>query len=148
MIAEKQILELIETHFVGTDLFAVEVKVKPGNRIFVFIDSDTNVTIAQCVGLSRFIEKHFDREIEDFELNVSSSGLDQPYKLVRQYIKNIGREVAVVMKDKRRIEGRLLEADAEGINVLETVKVKKLVTETNHRLLYQEIAETKEIIKF
>lgn len=148
MITEKQILELIETHFVGTDLFAVEVKVKQGNRIFVFIDSDTNVTIAQCVGLSRFIEKHFDREIEDFELNVSSSGLDQPYKLVRQYIKNIGREVAVVMKDKRRIEGRLLEADAEGINVLETVKVKKLVTETNHRLLYQEIAETKEIIKF
>lgn len=148
MIAEKQILELIEAHFTGTDLFPVEVKVKPGNRIYIFIDSDTSVTIAQCIGLSRFIEKQFDREIEDFELNVSSSGLDQPYKLIRQYIKNVGRDVAVVKKDKIKIEGRLLAADEEGINVLESIKLKKVVTETNHRLLYEEIAETKEIIKF
>lgn len=148
MITENQIVELIKTHFEGTDLFAVEIKVKPGSRIFVFIDSDTNVTIAQLAGLSRFIEKQFDRETEDFELNVSSAGLDQPYKLVRQYVKNIGRDVAVLTKEKVKISGRLVAADEEGINVLETTKVKKVITETNHRLNFTDITETKEIIKF
>lgn len=148
MITEKQIHELIATHFEGTDLFAVEVKVKPGNRIYVFIDSDTSITIAHCIELSRFIEKQFDREVEDFELNVSSSGLDQPYKLVRQYIKNVGRDVSVLTNEKVKITGKLITADSEGINVLETTKVKKVITEINHRLLYTEITETKEIIKF
>jgi ribosome maturation factor RimP len=97
--------------------------------------------------LSKFIESQLDREIEDFELNVSSSGLDQPYKLSRQYIKNIGREVAVLQKDNTKIEGTLLAADENGFTLKTVTKVKKIITENTHTFLYSDIKETKEIFK-
>ena len=134
--------------FSGSDCFLVDLAIKPGNRIRVFIDSDTSILIEQCIGLSKFIESHLDRDIEDFELNVSSSGLDQPYRLVRQYIKNIGRDVAVVLMDEKKIEGMLSAADEQQIEVLETIKEKKNITQVKHRFNYTEIKETKEIIKF
>jgi ribosome maturation factor RimP len=148
MIDTQLIQLLAEEHLEGTDCFLVSVVVKPDNRIRVFIDSDTFVQIEHCITLSRFIEANLDREKEDFELNVSSAGLDQPYKLVRQYIKNVGRDVSVTLIDKRKLEGKLIKADQEGINLLETKKVKKEIIETSHRFLYTEIKETKEIIKF
>lgn len=147
MITEKQITELIETALDGTDRFPVEVAVKPGNRILVFIDSDTSVSIADCIKLSKFIESQLDRDVEDFELNVSSAGLDQPYKLLRQFSKNIGREISVQLNDKSKISGKLTAADADGIHVLETSKIKKEITETEHRISFNDIKEAKEIIK-
>jgi ribosome maturation factor RimP len=147
MISEQLIKDLTSTHLEGTDRFAVSVAVRSDNRIRIFIDSDTQVFIEHCIELSKFIESQLDRETEDFELNVSSSGLDQPYKLSRQYIKNIGREVSVLQKDNSKIEGTLIEADTEGFIVKETTKVKKVVTETTHKFLYSDIKETKEIIK-
>jgi ribosome maturation factor RimP len=147
MISEQLIKDLTNTHLEGSDRFAVSVAVRSDNRIRIFIDSDTQVFIEHCIELSKFIESQLDRETEDFELNVSSSGLDQPYKLSRQYIKNIGREVSVLQKDNSKIEGTLIEADTEGFIVKETTKVKKVVTETTHKFLYSDIKETKEIIK-
>jgi ribosome maturation factor RimP len=147
MISEQLIKDLTAQHLAGTDRFAVSVAVKSDNRIRIFIDSDTHVLIEHCIELSKFIESQLNREIEDFELNVSSSGLDQPYKLSRQYIKNIGREVAVLQKDNSKIEGTLIAADEEGFNVKEITKVKKVITETTHSFLYSDIKETKEIIK-
>lgn len=148
MIGEQFLKDLINGHLSGTDRFVVGVVVKPDNRIRVFIDSDTSVLIEHCIELSKFIESQLDRSKEDFELNVSSAGLDQPYKLARQYIKNVGREVSVTLADKRHLTGMLLSADNEGINIKEVTKVKKVVTETNHRFRYDEIKESKEIIKF
>lgn len=148
MIEKQYIQQLAETCLNGTDRFIVEVIIKPGNRIFVFLDSDTAVSIADCIAVSRYVESQLDRDKEDFELNVSSSGLDHPYKLLRQYIKNIGRDVTVLKTDKLKLSGKLTAADEQGINVLETVKAKKVITETDHRLLFSEILETKEIIKF
>ena len=78
MITDKLIREWIEEHLSGTDRFLVDLTIKSGNRILVFIDSDTSVLIEHCISLSKFIESHLDRDIEDFELNVSSSGLDHP----------------------------------------------------------------------
>ena len=75
-------------------------------EIRIFIDSDSRVLIEHCIELSKFIESQLDRDVEDFELNVSSSGLDQPYRLSRQYIKNIGREVSVLQKDNTKINKR------------------------------------------
>ncbi len=147
MISEQLIKDLTNTHLEGSDRFAVSVAVRSDNRIRIFIDSDTHVLIEHCIELSKFIESQLDREKEDFELNVSSSGLDQPYKLPRQYMKNIGREVAVFMKDNNKIEGALIAADAEGFTVKEITKVKKINTETIHSFLYSDIKETKEIIK-
>ncbi len=148
MINEKKIWTLTEQALADTDRFAVEISVKPGNKIFVFIDSDSAVSISHCVELSRYIESNLDRETEDFELNVSSAGLDLPYKLTRQYIKNIGRPVAVVLADGKKITGTLVAADDEGFNVTETKKIKKENIETQHRFQYSDIKETKEVIKF
>lgn len=148
MIRESQIRKLAEEHLAGTDRFVVDVIVKLGNRILVFIDSDTSVLIDHCASLSRFIESHLDREAEDFELNVSSSGIDHPYTLVRQYIKNIGREVSVLLPEGNKIDGTLTAANDQGFDVLEKKKEKKIITEVPHHFAYSEIKETKEVIKF
>ena len=148
MINDRLIRNWIEEHLSGTDRFLVELVIKPGNRILVFIDSDTSVLIEHCISLSKFIESHIDRDIEDFELNVSSAGLDQPYKLVRQYVKNIGRDVLVSLNDGRRIEGSLIAAGDDGIEVLETIKEKKNIIQVKHTFTFTEIKETKEIIKY
>lgn len=148
MITREQIRRLAEEKLEGSDRFLVEVIVKSGNRILVFIDSDSHVTIDNCVELSRHIEKQLDRESDDFELNVSSSGLDQPYKLSRQYIKNIGREVAVTDNEGNKVTGMLKSADENGFEILEIKKIKKEVTENLYQYKYTDIKETKEIIKF
>ena len=147
MISEQLIKDLTNTHLEGTDCFAVSIAVRSDNRIRIFIDSDTQVLIEHCIELSKFIESQLDRDIEDFELNVSSSGLDQPYKLSRQYIKNIGREVAVLLKDNNKISGTIITADNDSFSIKEITKAKKIITETIHCFLYSEIKETKEIIK-
>jgi ribosome maturation factor RimP len=147
MISEQLIKDLTAQHLEGTDRFAVSVAVRSDNRIRIFIDSDTHVLIEHCIELSKFIESQLDRDTEDFELNVSSSGLDQPYKLSRQYIKNAGREVSVLLKDNNKIEGTLLSADENGFSIKVVTKVKKISTETTHSFLYSDIKETKEIIK-
>ena len=147
MISEQLIKDLTNQHLEGTDLFIVSVAVRSDNRIRIFIDSDTHVSIEHCIVLSKFIESQLDRGIEDYEINVSSSGLDQPYKLSRQYIKNIGREVSVLLNDNNKIEGTLITADEQGFSVTQITKVKKVITETTHSFLYSDIKETKEIIK-
>lgn len=148
MITRELILGIVEEKLKGTDRFPVEVFVKSGNRILVFIDSDSNITIDHCIELSKYIEKQLDRDTEDFELNVSSSGLDQPYRLSRQYIKNIGREVMVTDNEGNKVSGLLKAADANGFDVLETKKIKKEISEKLYHFKYTEIKETKEIIKF
>lgn len=147
MISEQLIKDLTTQHLEGSDRFIVSIAVRSDNRIRIFIDSDTRVLIEHCIELSKFIESQLNRDAEDFELNVSSSGLDQPYRLPRQYVKNIGREVSVLLKDNNKIEGELTMADAEGFSVKEITKVKKIITETTHTFLYSNIKETKEIIK-
>lgn len=147
MISEQLIKDLTNSHLEGSDRFVVSVAVKSDNRIRIFIDSDTHVLIEHCIELSKFIESQLNREVEDFELNVSSSGLDQPYKQPRQFVKNIGREVSVLLKDNSRLNGTLISADEEAFIITEVSKVKKIIAETNHRFLYSDIKETKEIIK-
>lgn len=147
MISEQLIKDLTNQHLEGTDRFAVSVAVRPDNRIRIFIDSDSRVLIEHCIELSKFIESQLDRDVEDFELNVSSSGLDQPYRLSRQYIKNIGREVSVLQKDNTKIEGTLLAANDLEFTIKQVTKVKKVITENLHTFLYSDIKETKEIIK-
>ncbi len=147
MISEQLIKDLTNQHLEGTDRFAVSIAVRPDNRIRIFIDSDSRVLIEHCIELSKFIESQLDRDVEDFELNVSSSGLDQPYRLSRQYIKNIGREVSVLQKDNSKTEGTLVAADEVGFTLKQITKVKKVITENIHTFLYSDIKETKEIIK-
>lgn len=99
MIDAVRIREIAEAQMDGTDLFVVDVRVAPGNGIEVVVDSDTQVGIDRCVALSRAIEASLDREQEDFELTVTSAGIGQPLRMLRQYRKLIGREVEVVLKE-------------------------------------------------
>lgn len=153
MITKAEIIHLAEEALAGTDRFIVEVLVKMDNVIMVFIDGDSSVTIDHCVELSRYIEHQLDRETEDFELRVSSAGLDHPFKMLRQYIKNIGRQVQVTLLDGEKQTGKLLKADEKGITIDLVVvkklnKIKKEVSGGTLDIAFEQIEEVKPVISF
>jgi len=117
----------------------------------VFIDADSSVSISDCAQLSRFIESHLDRETEDFDMEVSSAGLDFPIVLERQYKKNIGREVKVTLVDGTVKKGMLTSSSAQGIEITETViekkNKKKEITKVLVSLTFEQIKETRLEIK-
>lgn len=148
MIDKDAIQKEIESVLEGTDKFVVEIRVKAGNRITVLLDSDTDITIDDCIEITRHIESVYDRETEDYELTVSSAGIDQPIKMLRQYIKNIGREVEVTFTDGTVFSGNLVAADKDKISVYRKTKVKKVETEETKEILLTDIKHTKEVISF
>ena len=115
MIRVEYIRKCLEEVLPPQALFLVEAAVKPGNRITVFIDSMEGVTIDQCIAVSRFLESKLDRAAEDFELEVSSPGLDNPLKLPMQFRKNIGRWLEVVTYDGMKTTGKLVAVEGETI---------------------------------
>ena len=115
MIEKIKVLELINEQLDGSEKFLVNLKITPDNRIYVDIDGDNGVTIEDCIELSRAIENGLNREEEDFALDVSSPGADKPLKLVRQYVKNIGRELEVSTAGGEELRGELTSADQDGI---------------------------------
>jgi ribosome maturation factor RimP len=115
MIDKVEILNLVREVLDGTDKFLIDLHVSKDNRINVSIDGDNGVNIDDCIELSRFIESHLDREVEDFELNVASAGLDSPLKFVRQYKKNVGRDIRIDTIDGQTKEGLLEEATDEKV---------------------------------
>jgi len=130
-------------------MFIVRLSVSPGNVINIYIDGDKGVTIDDCVALSRHIEQHFDRDVEDYELRVSSAGADQPYVNLRQYKKNIGRQVEVITKEGEKIKGKLLDANEDHIEIgAEPKKSKKAEGVQNLRIPMDEIKQTKTVIIF
>lgn len=104
--------------------FLVEVKIKPTNNVKVYLDGDAGISIEKCIMFNRALYKQFEETAlfpsDDFSLEVSSPGLDEPLKLFRQYQKNIGREVEVLLNDSSKIEGKLTAAAKDAITVEET----------------------------
>lgn len=155
MITSQRVTELVEQKLAGSDCFLVEVQVRPGNRIAVFIDKDQGgISIGDCVDMSRYLEEALDRDVEDFELEVSSPGMDHPLRNLRQYRKRIGRQVTVLLTDGRRVEGKLTDADAEKIRVEETTRQKiegkkgKQTVVLNHEFPMAQVKETTLVISF
>ncbi|NQX90631.1 MAG: ribosome assembly cofactor RimP [Flavobacteriales bacterium] len=153
MIKESQIRELVEEELKDSDTFIVELSVSSGNAIKVLIDGDKGASIDQCVKVSRLIEGSLDRDLEDFELQVSSPGADQPLKVKRQYPKHIGRNVKVVTS-AGKLEGELINVQENEILVktrekrrIEGRKAKEWVEE-EHSIPFENIIETKVIIAF
>lgn len=142
----------------GEGLFEVSVSVSPKNEIKVYIDGMQGVGIDQCVEISRYIENRLDREEEDFELTVSSAGLDQPLRVPAQYVKNIGQEVKTVTRDGETLKGRIRKADEEGFSLeRDSGKVSRSAQKkkeedpdrpTERYFKYQDIKETKIVISF
>lgn len=117
MIERKKIAQLIDEYLQGKDLFLVDFSLSKSNHIEVFIDSDKNeVSITDCVALSRHIESNLDREEEDFQLNVSSAGLDIPLKQKRQYKKHVGERLKLQMTDGQEVLLDLKEVSEESIS--------------------------------
>lgn len=124
MIKKEKIFALAQQFLEGTDRFVVEVNTNAENRILVFVDSDTFVTIEHCIALSRFIENSLDREAEDFELNVSSSGVGQPFVSLRQYQKYVGKAIQIKLEDGAPKKGILKSVSADQVEFFEQAKNK------------------------
>lgn len=124
MINPQQVKEIVEKWLEGRDYFITDINVTPDARIVVEIDQQEGVWIEDCVELSRFIESQLDRDIEDYELEVGSAGLGQPFKVHQQYVIHTGDDVEVITNDGRKTVGALTAVDDEGIVLTTVEKVK------------------------
>ena len=154
MIEKKTVCQIVEEWLEGKDYFLVEVTVSPDDKIVVEIDHAEGVWIEDCVELSRYIESKLSREEEDYELEVGSAGIGQPFKVLQQYYIHIGQEVEVLTKDGRKLAGILKDADEEKFTVAVQKKVKlegskrpKLMEE-DETFTYEQIKYTKYLISF
>ena len=120
--------------------FLVNIKVDNKNRILIQVDREEGLSIDNCVRISKKLESRLDRDTEDFALEVSSPGLDSPFKVLEQYIKSEGQEVRVVLLDGNTIEGVLTEVSDKGIEV-EGKRTKSGL------LKFDEIKSTRRIIR-
>ena len=124
MIEKEHIKRLVEEFINGTELFLVAVKVSSSNRITILADKNEGITIDECAAIHRHIEGSFDRDKEDFELQISSPGLDLPFVVVKQYFKNQGRKVEVIDNDGIKLTGILKNVTEGGFELETEVKTK------------------------
>jgi ribosome maturation factor RimP len=148
-----QIRQLAESKLVNPALFVVDVVIStrqgPG-KVMVFLDGDNGVSIDDCADLSREIGKELDENgwIENnYTLEVSTAGIDQPLKMVRQYKKNVGRKMKVKLKEKT-IEGRLSEVHDDKILLIEEIGSGKKKEERIHEIAFAEIEKTLVMVSF
>lgn len=154
MINRETVRTLVDEWLKEKEYFLVDVEVTPDDRIVVEIDHKDGVWIEDCAQLSRYLEEHLNRDEEDYELEVGSAGLGQPFKVVQQYINCIGEEVEVLSKDGKKHTGVLKSVDAPQFTV--TVKEKKKLEGQKRPQLVEadlvfdmdEVKYTKYILKF
>lgn len=154
MIDKQIVCDIVKEGLQGSDCFLVDVMVRPGNIIVVEIDNKDGIDIERCEKLHRFIESKLDREVEDYELEVGSAGITSPFKVIEQYIKNVGNEVEVLTRDGRKLAGVLKACDENAFVLTITKKVKpegskrKIEVEEDIPLAYNEVKYTKYLIRF
>ncbi len=154
MITKEKIEDIISDTIKEKNAFIVDIKVSSSNKITIEIDSVDGFTIDNCVEVNRLIETNLNRDEEDFELEVASAGLSEPFKVIQQYHKNTGQEVETLTKSGAKIKGILSNVLENGFELEESkmVKVegkkKKQQVVEKHRFDFSEIKSTKVIIKF
>lgn len=124
MIDKSVVRAEVEEYLKGTDMYLIDVVVNPGNAIVVEIDRDSGINIDDCVALSKYIESKLDREVEDYELEVGSASITQPFKVLQQYRKHIGNEVELLTKEGKKLHGLLKEVNENHIVVSIEKQVK------------------------
>jgi len=124
MIEKQTIQGIVEEFIKGTGLFLVAVKVSGSNRITIFADKNSGITIDECAAIHRHVENSLDRDKEDFELLVSSPGLDLPFSVIEQYYKNEGKKAEVIDNDGSKFSGILKNITSGGFELEAEVKVK------------------------
>jgi ribosome maturation factor RimP len=154
MISEDVVNEIISSFLLETDYYLVDLKINSNNQITVEIDSFNGVSIDFCSQLSKHIENQMDRDLEDYELEVGSAGLTEPFKVIKQYEKNIGNEVEILTKTGIKYKGILVEVDETSCSIELEKKEKKegskrkINTIEKLTFLFEEIKTTKYIIRF
>ena len=155
MIDKKIVKNLVDQWLEGKEYFLTDLTISPDDRIVVEIDHEEGVWIEDCVELSRFIESHLDREQEDFELEVGSAGIGQPFKVLRQYEIHQGERVEVLTAEGKKLQGVLGNVTPEGFTL--TVEEEKVREEGTKRpklvertipLAFDQVKQTKYIIDF
>lgn len=154
MINKETVKTFVNEWLQDKEYFLVDVEVTPDDRIVVEIDHKDGVWIEDCAELSRFIEDHLNRDEEDYELEVGSAGLGQPFKVTQQYINCIGEQVEVLKKDGKKLTGTLKSVD-EPKFVVTVAEKKKLegqkrpqMVETDIEFDMNEVKQTKYILNF
>ena len=149
------IKDAISGEIVARGCFIVDITVSKDNDIVLTIESETGkIELDDCVSLSRYFETLFDREVEDYSLTVSSEGLDQPFKVMKQYIKALGTKVEVSLKGGRKMVATLVEADETGITLKYSVKEavegkkKKEMVEHVDRFEMEQVNSVRPFIEF
>jgi ribosome maturation factor RimP len=127
MIDKQLLTKTVEEAIANTNLFLVEVGVTPDNKVTVEVDSAEGVDIEQCVALTRTIEEKFDRDVEDYELEVGSAGVTAPFKVRQQYEMNVGNPVEVLTRDGKKMHATLVAVsdDFTTVTVSTPEKVKE-----------------------
>lgn len=154
MIDCKKIAEAAAEELAGTDRYVVECTCTPSNEIELLIDSDTSVSIEDCVALSQAIEARFDRDEEDFSLTVASAGIGSDLKLLRQYRKLIGKSVEVLLANGVKLLAVLEAADDDGITLSYDEKVavegrkRKELQHVEKHYRFDEIKYTREYLDY
>ena len=150
-----EILDAIGSEIVARGYFLVDISVSKDNDITLTIESENGkIELDDCVSLSRFFESKFDREVEDYSLTVSSAGLDQPFKVFRQFQKAVGSKVEVMLKGGKKMVALLTEADEEGITLKYSVKEavdgkkKKELVEHEDRFTMDQVNAVRPFIEF
>ena len=153
MDIEKRVRELVEEKIADRpDLFLVDVKMHSNGKLIILVDGDKGIGVGDCAQISRHIGFHLEEEnvLEDaYNLEVSSPGIDAPLALPRQYVKNIGRQLALKMTDGNKREGKLTGMTEDAIILEEIKKEKGKKAETIESVIpMTEITETKVLISF
>ncbi len=154
MIDKQKVVELINEWLEDKEHFLVDVSIGKDDKITVEIDHAEGVWIEDCADLSRHIESGLSRDSEDYELEVGSAGLGQPFKVVQQYINHIGKEVEVLSKEGKKLKGILKSADEEAFTIAVSKKEKvegakrPQLVEVEYKFAFNEVKYTKYIIKF
>jgi ribosome maturation factor RimP len=154
MIEKDKIILLAEEAIADSHIFLVDVSVSASNKIIVLVDCESGLSIADCVRVSRFIESSLDRETEDFDLDVSSPGIGQTFKVLGQYRKAISRNVEVITNDDKTYSGTLLSVTPFDftLEVEEKVKAegqkKKQLVKNNYTFAFDSVRTTCEKFKF
>jgi ribosome maturation factor RimP len=125
MIDKSIVKSLVEEWLDGKEYFLVDVEISKDNKIVVEIDHADGVWIEDCVELSRYIEDRLNRDEEDYELEVGSAGLGQPFKVPQQYMNFVGKEVEVLDADGKKVKGILKSVDGNDFVVTVREKVKE-----------------------
>ncbi len=149
MIEKSRIENLVREHISGTDLFLVAVKVSSAGKITVLADKNTGITIDDCVSITRFLESRLNRDEEDYELMVSSPGIDMPFAVTEQYVKNIGRKVEVTDTEGNKVTGILMNVNKGGFEIEAEIKVKGKGKEKKEiSFNFEQVKSTREILSF